>query len=310
MFSNSSYLAHVDYGDLILEMGDTNGALAEFQQAIQWAPNPAMSSELHTRLGNVLAGMGRFAEATNEFFQAMRLAPAASSPHLQLGSAFAAHDDLAGATNEFSEALRLAPSDPAPLVEWGKALLQQGRDAEAIDKLREAQQLAPDNFQTLTFLARVLAGDEHSEIRNGSDALALAQKADALTGGGQPLVKDVLGMAFAETGQFDEAQQAATDAIRLATAAGMKSETIAAMQERWQLYQKHQPWRVVRAANWEIDLTADYTLFPIVDFSDNSVQTKFSDEQPGNDNSSPAQIPRYQMGKRHCEPLGALGRPA
>jgi hypothetical protein len=73
--------------------------------------------------------------------------------------------------------------------------------------------------------------------------LTYAQKADALTDGGQPLVKDALGMAFAETGQFDEAQQAATDGIRLATAAGMKSETIAAMQERLRLYEKRQPWR-------------------------------------------------------------------
>jgi hypothetical protein len=57
------------------------------------------------------------------------------------------------------------------------------------------------------------------------------------------LVKDVLGMAYAEAGQFAEAQAAATNAISLATAAGMKSDTIADMEKRLELYQKHEPWR-------------------------------------------------------------------
>jgi len=249
--ANSSYMAHVDYGDLLLEMGETNGAFQEFQQAVQLAPNLPISSELHDRLGSVLAGMGQFAEATNEFYEAIRLDPMSGWPHLLLGSALAARNEFAEATNEFSKAINLGPGDPAPLVEWGKALLQQGRDAEAMQILAEAMQLNPDNYQTLTFIARVLASDEHSAIRDDATALALAEKADALSAGGQPLVKDVLGMAYAETGQFDEAQKAASDAINLATAAGMKTETIAAMQERLRLYEKHEPWResfLLRAA--------------------------------------------------------------
>jgi hypothetical protein len=101
----------------------------------------------------------------------------------------------------------------------------------------------PDDFQTLTFAARVLAADEDPKIRDGQAALTNAQAADALTDGTQPLVLDVLGMAYAEAGQFDAAQVAATNAISIAEGAGMKSETIAAMQGRLELYQNHQPWR-------------------------------------------------------------------
>ncbi|HSY43332.1 MAG TPA: tetratricopeptide repeat protein, partial [Candidatus Acidoferrum sp.] len=235
-----SYMARADLGNLLSYTGDTNGALEEFRQAVQLAPKlPA----LHERLGNLLADMGHFSDATNELYRAISLNPAEPSSHLNLGIALAAHDDMVEATNEFSEAMRLEPMDPAPLVEWSKALLQQGRDAEAVDKLHEALQLDPDDFPTLAFAARVLAADEDPKIRDGKAALTYAQQADALTSGTQPLVQDVLGMAYAENGQFDEAQAAVTNAISLAMAAGMKSETITAMQGRLELYQKHEPWR-------------------------------------------------------------------
>jgi len=233
-------MARADLGNLLSYTGDTNGALEEFRQAVQLAPKlPA----LHERLGNLLADMGHFSDATNELYRAISLNPAEPSSHLNLGIALAAHDDMVEATNEFSEAMRLEPMDPAPLVEWSKALLQQGRDAEAVDKLHEALQLDPDDFPTLAFAARVLAADEDPKIRDGKAALTYAQQADALTSGTQPLVQDVLGMAYAENGQFDEAQAAVTNAISLAMAAGMKSETITAMQGRLELYQKHEPWR-------------------------------------------------------------------
>ena len=235
-----SYMACADLGNLFLYMGKPEDALEQYRRAVQLNPNLAT---LHARLGKALVDTGNFAEGTNEFSEAIQLAPTDASPHVELGTALAAHDDFAGATNQFSQAMRLVPSDPAPLVEWAKAFLRQGQDAEAVKELQQALQLDPDNFQTLTFTAHVLAADEHPEIRDGATALTMAQKASALTGGGQPLVEDVLAMAQAEAGQFDAAQTTVSNAIQMATAAGMKADTIAGMQKRWQLYQKHQPWR-------------------------------------------------------------------
>jgi Flp pilus assembly protein TadD len=235
-----SYMACADLGNLDVYMGKPQDALEQYQRAVQINPK---SRTLRDGLGSVLDTLGHFDEATNEFYQAMSLDPESASPHLYLGIALAAHNDFAAATNEFSEAMRLAPTDPSPLVEWAKALLQQGRDADALNELHQALQLDPDNFQTLAFIAHVLAADEHPGVRDGSSALAFAQKASAQTGGAQPLVEDVLAMAQAETGQFADAQNTVSNAIQLATAAGMKPQTIADMQGRWALYQKHEPWR-------------------------------------------------------------------
>lgn len=236
----SSYMAHADLGNLLYFTGQTNEALEQFQEAVKLKPD---SAALHDRLGVILADGGGISAATNEFGRAIRLAPANPSPYLHWGMALADEGDFAAATNEFLEAFDLNPADPSPLVEWSKALLRRGRDADAMRMLREGLRLAPEDFQTLTFAARVLASDEHGDIRDGAAALALAQKADSLTGGSQPLVKDVLGMAYAATGQFDEAQKAAGEAIELAKKAGMPESIIHAMRERLQLYQEHQAWK-------------------------------------------------------------------
>ena len=236
----SSWLTHGNLADLLYYTGQTNAALGQYRQAVKLKPD---SATLHDRLGTVLAGLGDFAEATNEFYRAISLDASDTASRVHLGTTLARQHNLQGATNEFAEAMRLGPGDPLPLVEWAKALLQAGRDAEAMKQLKSALELDPNDFQTLTFAARVLASDKHSEIRNGAEALDLAKMADSLTGGTQPLVKDVLGMAWAENGEFDAAQKAAIDAINLAKTSGMKHEIVADMQKRLELYQKHEPWR-------------------------------------------------------------------
>jgi hypothetical protein len=53
---------------------------------------------------------------------------------------------------------------------------------------------------------------------------------------------DVLAMAYAETGSFNDAQNAAQDALKLATASDMTNDA-PLIQQRLQLYQSHQPFR-------------------------------------------------------------------
>jgi Flp pilus assembly protein TadD len=230
-----------DYlGNLLYMSGKTNEALAEYTHAEQLNPE---SASVRDRIGLTLAGLGHYSEATNEWHESIRLDPYDPAPHTHLGLALSAHNDFADATNEFLAAMRVAPGNPIVFVQWAEALLQQGRDAGAIDAYNHALQLDPDNYQALSMFARLLASDESPAIRDGTTALTLARKAHALTNGNQPGVEDVLGMAYAETGQFEDAQKAVQNGIRIATGIGMNPDTIAGMQLRLELYQKHQPWR-------------------------------------------------------------------
>jgi Flp pilus assembly protein TadD len=143
--------------------------------------------------------------------------------------------------SQFKEAARLDPTYPWAHFEIGKMRLKQGRDAEAIDEFREALRIAPDNFQILAYTAYVLAAEENPEVRDGKTALVLAIKANTLTGGTQPLVLDVLGMACAANGDFSNALAVAQNALDLATTARMKKLEL--LQQRLELYKNHQPWR-------------------------------------------------------------------
>jgi cytochrome c-type biogenesis protein CcmH/NrfG len=146
------------------------------------------------------------------------------------------------AMGQFSEAAQLDAGYAPPRFQMGRILLKQGHDAEALPHFHEALRLEPDNLPMLIYFARVLAADENPQIRNGAEALVLATKASQLAGRAQPVALDTLAMAYAETGRFDEAAQAAQEAVNLARAAGQKDDA-AIMQQRLELYQKHQPWR-------------------------------------------------------------------
>jgi len=100
----------------------------------------------------------------------------------------------------------------------------------------------PNNPRVLTYLAQVLASDENPQVRNGNAALAMAAKANDLTGGVQPAMLDAVAMAYAELRQFTNAQESAAYAVKLATAYDMTND-VTLIQQRLQLYQNRQPFR-------------------------------------------------------------------
>ena len=230
--------AHINLGAALEMSAREPEALAEYREAARLADD---SVNAHFNIGNLLTKMDQPAEALPEYNRAIALAPGMADLHNGQGQALAALGRFDEANTAFAEAIRLNPDYAAPHFELGKTLLKQGRDAEAIGEFRAALRLDPDNFKILAYVAHVLAAGENPQIRDGRTALVLAIKANTLTGGTQPLVLDALGMACAETGDFTNAVDATQNAFNLAIAA--KLEKTEAIQQRLELYKKHQPWR-------------------------------------------------------------------
>jgi Flp pilus assembly protein TadD len=230
---------HTNLGLALAQQNRLEEAVAEFREAAHLAPDQYYN---HGNLGNLLDNLGRPEEALTEYQQAVQLKPDSSSLHDHLSDVLIELGRLDEAMTECTNAVQLDPVDPWPSYETGRVLLQRGRDNEAVRHFREALRLDPDNFEILAGVAHVLAAEENPKIRDGRTALVLAAKANALTGGQQPDVLDALGMACAETGDFDDAQELTQKAITLATAANIK-KNIAGMQQRMAFYKKHQPWR-------------------------------------------------------------------
>jgi tetratricopeptide (TPR) repeat protein len=195
----------------------------------------------HHNFARVLDRLGRHDEAFVEHREALKLGPDVPFLHQSMGLALISAGLTNDAIREFSEAARLDAHYPLPRVELAKIDLQQGRDQEAVAELKNAVRIAPDSVDILVFTAHVLAANDNAAVRDGRSAFVLTAKANLLTGGTRPDVLDVMGMACAEMGKFEEAQAAAQLALELAKA--QKIKDLAPLQQRLVLYQNHQPWR-------------------------------------------------------------------
>jgi protein O-mannosyl-transferase len=232
-------LARLNLGAAFEENGKSAEALAQYQQAV--ALNP-QRDEADNNIGKLLYEMNRSQEALGYCLKAVELNPKRASSHNSLGLVLVELNHFDDAMSQFSEAAHLDANYAAPRFQTGRTLLKLGRNAEAMPFFHEALQIEPDNFQMLIYVARVLASDENQQIRNGDEALALADRANKLAGGAQPVALDTLAMACAETGRFDDAVQTQQQAVKLAESSGQTDDAVL-MRQRLQLYKNHQPWR-------------------------------------------------------------------
>ena len=122
------------------------------------------------------------------------------------------------AITQFQIALEIQPDLIDTPGNLGKALFQKGRVREALAQCQKALELQPDNITILSATAWVLATWPEATARNGARAMELAQRANKLANGRNPLVLQALAAAFGESGRFAEAVTAARRALQLAEA--------------------------------------------------------------------------------------------
>jgi len=230
-------VAHSNLGATFEKEDRQMEAFSEYIRSLRADPH---SVEAHNNIANFLDETGHPAEAMAHYREALRLYPKAVAAHCNLGITLVELGRFDEAMGEYDEAARLAPDDPRPHYLMGKAALKQGDSAAAAEHFRDALGRNKDDFQSLTYLARLLASDPDPQIRNGAEALALAGHANDLTGGGDPFVLDVLAMAEAETGNFEQAQETEKKAIQIADG---QTNLTAELDSHLKVFEARQPWR-------------------------------------------------------------------
>jgi Tfp pilus assembly protein PilF len=232
-------LAHLNLGAALQDQKQLSQALVQYQEVLRLDP---ARHEAYNNIGRILSDQGKPQDALDYCRASARLNPKSPFSHNNLGLVLMELGRFDEAMGQFSAAAQLDASYAPPRFQMGRLLLKQGRDAEAMPHFHEALRIEPDNLQMLIYVARVLAADENPQIRNGAEALVLANRASQLAGQAHPVALDTLAMAYAETGRFGEAVQTEQKAVNLARAA-RQTDDAALMQQRLELYQKHQPWR-------------------------------------------------------------------
>jgi protein O-mannosyl-transferase len=222
-----SWMAYNNLGLWFQQQGHLGKALEYFQHALRLNPD---YPEALDNVGTLLAGGGRYEEATECFRRANRIQPNSFNTLENLASALAATGQFNEAIEDYRKAIQIDPNHPETFLYLGMTLGQASQTREAVDAYQAALKLNPDLPGALNNLALILATSSDDALRNGREAVQLAQRACQLTQHRQPQFIETLAAAYAETGRFQEAQAAESEVERLFMAAGLTDQAARAQR--------------------------------------------------------------------------------
>ncbi len=199
-------------GDLELDAGALDKAAATYAQLFKLAAGDAA---IHREAGIRLVTKQRVRDAIPHLEKAVALAPAHADSRLNLASLLLREGMADKAIEHFRELANQLPNSAPVHFYLANALQSRGLTAEAIVSYRMAHQLKPGSPATNN-LAWILATSRDDKLRNGTEAVALAELVCRGAGSKDPLLLNTLAAAYAATGQFDKAIATAEAALKLA----------------------------------------------------------------------------------------------
>jgi len=125
------------------------------------------------------------------------------------------------------EYLQFVPAPPGLHLQLAQGLLARGDPEEALAEYRRTIYRYPNNAEVINDLAWFLATAPQDELRDGEEALELAEQLNEAFDGEDYNVLDTLAAAYAENDDFRKAQQLAERAIEMAE---QDSDTVAVEQ--------------------------------------------------------------------------------
>jgi protein O-mannosyl-transferase len=235
--TSDNALAHGNLGSDLADRGEDDEALEHFREAVRISPRYTTA---RTCLGLALGRRGQIAEAVECFEKVLSLQPDNAKAQCGLGVALGKWGQLDEAIVHFQEALKADPNYADARQDLDNVRAWREQMLRALNQRRELLRSRPDDVPLLNELAWLLATNPNESLRNGTEALELARRAERLSGGQKPAILATLAAAYANAGQFSEAIAAAQRALDLANA--NKDAPLAdAIQVQIELYRAGMP---------------------------------------------------------------------
>jgi len=214
-------------------------SLTLWEHALEVAPDNALA---RIEIADALMRRGRLPEAETHLARAVALTPQSEHARVNYAIALTHRGQFAAAEEQVKEALRLKPDDAPAHAQLALVLAATGRATEALPHYREALRLKPDFLEAANNLAWLLATHPDDKLRDGAEAVRLAERACALTRWQTPAYVGTLAAAYAEAGRFTEAIATGERARELALRQG-QSELAARNEQLLALYRAGRPAR-------------------------------------------------------------------
>jgi tetratricopeptide (TPR) repeat protein len=167
--------------------------------------------------------------------------PDQADAQYNLASALLREGRIDEAIVHYQKALQLLPENADAHVNLGSAFLAKGRIEDAIAEYRDALRFGPNNVAAQSNLAWLLATSSEPSLRNGPEAVLLAEQANRLSGGHRPIILRILAAAYAEAGRFPEAKETAHEALEAASNQG-NSALSDVLRKEIALYESGRPY--------------------------------------------------------------------
>lgn len=271
--TSGNYIAHSNLGYVLIDEGKPEEAEQEFREVVRLTPG---MGKPYNDLGKAFALQNKMDDALLMFSNAVWLDPKLALARRNLGQARVLRGEVAEGLAEMEAGVRGSPDDIEVQAKFAGLLIKYGRAADALpycevvaraqpqdaqaqynlgvaclarDRFQDAARsltaavrLAPEDPQSMNALAWIYCTSPQSELRNGPEAVRLAEKACALTQRQEAPFLNTLAAAYADTGRFEDAITTAQLTLDLAEAAN-NARMAAVVRRQLELYKSGKPFR-------------------------------------------------------------------
>jgi predicted membrane-bound spermidine synthase/Flp pilus assembly protein TadD len=185
-------------------------------------------------------------EVMKELQTAIRLDASLPEAYRLMAKTYIAAQQPREAAEAYRRYLALVKDDPGLHAEYGHTLMTLGNYAQAAAEFERALELQPvirlidGSALWANNLAWIRATNADAKLRNGDQAVRLAQKICELDRYENPALMDTLAAALAEKGEFAEAIKISE---KILAAAPKNPKIVATVRERIALFRKSTPYR-------------------------------------------------------------------
>lgn len=231
--------ANNNLGVLYARAGRYDEAAACLERVLAVDPD---DPEARVNLGLLRLNQRRPELAVTHLTRAIELRPDYADAERYLGTTYVMLGNFGLAERHLRRAIELVPGDAGLQATLANVLASAGRIREAEDLYRAALQRQPDLAEASLALAWLLATAGDPSLRNGEEAVRLAER--GLEASAPPNAEDLdcLAAAYAEAGRFPQAVATASRALALYTESGLV-EKRAEIEARLRGYRSGRPFR-------------------------------------------------------------------
>jgi tetratricopeptide (TPR) repeat protein len=192
--------------------GELKDAISRARAAVQLGPENWITWQ---KLATWLVQSGAVDDACSVAKDGLAVAPFSPELHYTLALAAATKRDFSTAVNHFGYALLIRKEWTQAHTGLRRSIFAMVETPDASKLLEETVRVVPDSPRELDELAWILATHPDGDLRNGSEAIRLAQRGCEITNYQDATLLATLAAAYAEAGLFPKATSTAVRALNL-----------------------------------------------------------------------------------------------